>query len=372
MKKLFNKIKNQINLHRLKKWVFLVDIAALLIIGTIWQERDTIFHILAVAVLGWNVWQFYRVYMSRHKALVDLKNYRVMCASGEVGLGKTSYLLFLLSLLRKHHKSECFTNIPIKVHGEFTSALSREALGMRTRLPEGSATLMDEMSLYYNNMNEMNGKTDEAKELKQHIKGFEAYLQLIRHNFDGHFLATSVNMGRILAVLEEKVGQENRMLEQKTVPNALLFPLIFNFIRRLQKKKPVYFGIRCWTIQKFRKIQKDGYTYDLSTDNANMKTNKFTNLVRVYTWNDGTFEYDDRFARKLYQVLKEEPLRKFKNLHFSHKDLKGTGFDSLINIYARKYNEDLFDICEETGKLIPKPLLEEIPEAVPDPIPKTT
>jgi len=326
--------------NRFKKWVFLIDIAVLWFLSLVFSEREGIFMVLMIVSVLWNAFTFFRVWRSNGQMLTDLRNYRVLGIRGPQGAGKSSMMCKLLTLLKRKKKFTIVTNVPMKLHNDFTHILTKDALAMRTRLPEPSAMAMDEMSLYFNNLDDY-----KRGKISQHdVKGCEAMLQLIRHNIDGNFIATSVKMGRVLARLEEKFGMEYNMLEQKSLPTAFIFPFLYNLIRtRFLKKKYEYFGVRRWKVQKFLAIQdgsnSQGYTYDLSTDNANTKTQKYAPLVMAYAWNDNSFEYDDRFAKDLYKALPEEKLRKYTSLQFTHKDLKDSGFDSMKDIYASVYEQ---------------------------------
>ena len=326
---------------RAKKWVFIFDFILLFVLSQIYPERETVFNILMVGVLIWQVVCFFRNWVSNSRLLITVTNYRVIGIRGAQGAGKSSMACKLLTLFRKKKKCTIVTNVPVRLYGEYTNVLTKDALSMRTRLPDPSALFMDEMSLYFNNMEDVR----KNKITKAEIRGTEANLQLIRHNFNGHFLGTSVKMGRILAVLEEKFGMEYNMLEQRSIPNALIFPFVYNLIRKFLGKPYEYFGLRRWKVQTFLAIQdgsnSQGYTYDLSTDNANTKTKKYAPLLYVYSWNDNSFEYDDRFAKELYKSLPEEKLKKFTSLQFTPTDLDKSGFDSLKTIYGKMFEQAL-------------------------------
>ncbi len=320
--------------YEFKKWFlrlyWLVDVIVLLILYFLTLNNEdlktfnSICIILLIASIIFNVIYLYRYMKGKSAMARNIKNYRVQSFSGFQGCGKTSVMFNICGMFFK--KNAIFSNVPFTIDNEYCNILTKDAFCLRSRLPQNSVITGDELTLLFNNL-------DQSKS-RQDIAGAEGNMQMVRHNFDGYIFATSVNMNRLLAVLEEKFGLDNMMLEQTSIKTGFIVPLIYWICRKFNDKLPkVYWGYRRWKIQTFLTINKKNYNYDLSTDVANSKTNRFVNLYYFYAFNDGSIKYDDRFASELYKNLPPIKVQKYTSLKYNQDIVTQGGFESLQKLY---------------------------------------
>lgn len=320
--------------YNFKKWFFrlywLIDILVLVLFYFMLDgTAQTIALIAIFALLGYNLLYLWRYWKGKQCVLINAKNYRVQAFSGEVGCGKTSSMLNMIAMIKKDRK--VYSNIPFTINNKFNYILTKDSFCMKTSLPDKCIVAGDELTLYFNNLDQNKSRSD--------ISGAEGFLQLFRQNTDGNFFGTSVVMGRLLAVLEEKFGLENMLLEQRSIKTGFIVPFIYWVITKFNKHiKPGYWGYRRWKIQTFLKIRQNNYVYDLSNDTANSNTNKFVNLYYFYAFNDDTVIYDDRFASTLYKKLPKQVDKQFQNYCFNDDVVKYSGFESLAKLYDIQIN----------------------------------
>lgn len=286
--------------------------------------NSALFLIYFVFILVYNVIYFFRYIKAKTHMATQIKNYRVQSFSGFQGCGKTSLMLHLLSIFFKDRKK--YSNIPFIINNEYSYILTKKAFCLKEKVDLGSVMAGDELTLLFNNLDQTKSRAD--------VAGAEGNLQMVRHDFDGHVLATSVNMNRLLAVLEEKFGLDNMLLEQTSIKTGFLIPFIYWICRKFNKKLPrIYWGYRRWKIQTFLSINKKNYIYDLSNDIANEKTNKFVNLTYFYYFNDYSVIYDDRFASELYKTLPKITDKKYTSLKYSPEVVNFSEFEALQTLY---------------------------------------
>ena len=301
-------------------WLFDLLISYLLYSFT----GSALFLIYFVFILVFNIIYLFKYFKAKIHMATQIKNYRVIAFSGFQGCGKTSLMLHLLAIFFKDGKK--YSNIPFIINNEFCHILTKKAFCLKERVDLGSVMAGDELTLLFNNLDQTKSRAD--------VAGAEGNLQMVRHDFDGHVLATSVNMNRLLAVLEEKFGLDNMLLEQTSIKTGYIIPLIYWVMRKFNKKLPkLYWGYRRWKIQSFLSINKKNYIYDLSNDVANEKTNKFVNLTYFYYFNDFSVIYDDRFASELYKTLPKIQDKKYESLKYSPDVVNFSEFESLQVLY---------------------------------------
>ena len=345
---------NKVN-YLIINWFFklywLVDILILAIIyaltsnNSAYKQINTISFILLIASVVYNIIYLYRYFKGRSNAKYNLKNYRTQCFKGSQGIGKTSFMYNCARILGKDYP--VIANCSAIIDNKFCYKLTKKAFMMKTQLPEPCTQLVQEITVYYNNL-------DQSKK-RDEIAGSEGNLQFVRHNTNGYILADSVEMDRLLKTLEEKFGLTNKMLGQTSIKTGFFVPFIYWLMRLVNKKLPyIYWGYRRWKVQTFLSINENGYIYDLSNDVANTKNNKFVNLYYFYAFNDFSVIYHDRAYSKLYKQLPKEELKQYSSLLFTDEDVKDTGFDSISKLYdielAEKMNIENSSVCPKTHR----------------------
>lgn len=258
------------------------------------------------------------VYKSKSNILYDAYNSRVQCFEGPPGRGKTSLMNYTASLL----KSDIFSNVPIKVYGDYVNILSSDLLSFKFRYPDNSVILIDEASLFYNNLDKTN------------CYDLEVLLQLIRHICDGNAFFATIKASRLPQQLREKIGLCKYLTGQKTIYDSLFFGQLFRFINYLLKIKCPS-GIRVWQYQTFEDIDHSNYTFDLSSNESSVNMKHFSNLVECYAYNSSLkFEYNDRF---MFGLVKDIPIVnpiKFNTLDYEPYILNTSNYGKL-NIYFK-------------------------------------
>lgn len=272
--------------------------------------------------------RFYKVWKGKQIILNEQKNKRVIGQEGPQGAGKTSFMLYVASIMNH----PVFSSAPCKINGEYTYKLTGDMLDMNVKLPYNSLIILDEISLYFDNSLSKLGKCFETE-------GLETQMQLIRHCYDGHMLTASVDMNRVVKRVEEKHGMFRRLLGQDGPKGSFIIDPIIEVISYMFGLG-IKTGYRVWTYQTFEQINHEGYIFDLSRQKENTKNNHFANLNEIWAFNNNiNFEYDDRYFKKLYLELPKAPLEKWTDLTFNFEELENTGFTEIYKFFKKKYNK---------------------------------
>lgn len=270
----------------------------------------------------------YKVYKSKQTNNFILDNERVIIIQGGQGKGKSSYANYLNSNSRFKAR---YTNTPITYGGKFSNILTGEVLNLDERIEDNSSILIDEATLFYNNL-----KTMKKNDLKIELYSQEILTQLVRHFFDGTIFYISVEGGRLPKVIEENascklqmLGQTNKTISYITTPILKLIAKIF--------KIDLFSGLRCWQFQQFVKIGEEHYVFDLSTQKKDSDMANYANLVEVYAFdNPYRFSYNDRFMRGVYMQLPEHNPQQWKNFDFNRDLLRKIGYGEIVEFFDKK------------------------------------
>lgn len=268
--------------------------------------------------------KIFKVYKSKRIIKNDAYSSRVTCFEGPPGRGKTSLMLYSASCL----DTLVLSNVPFKINGDFVYKLDKSVLDLEKAIPEGSCACMDEVTLFYHNLDKIN------------CYDFELLLQLHRHFFDGNFYLASVKASRLPQQIREKVSVCKYLIGQHTEYSSFFIgPILYFIFRKCLKIKSINIGFRIWTYQIFEDIDHPNYNFDLSnqTSNTITRSNHFAELVDIYAFNDSvTFEYNDRFMKYLYDRLDKSDLIKYDSLDFTEDSLNGSGYKKLIDYFNFK------------------------------------
>lgn len=297
--------------------------------------KDTGSTIILYAIAGFSTWRnikcLFKVFKSKNMIRYDAVNYRVQGFQGPQGAGKTSLMLYNASVL----KNEVYSNVPFEINGKLSYVLDSDVLTMRKKVKENATVLMDEITIYFNN-------TDKSEEVQKTVDGFEIFLQLCRHFFDGTVLTASVNMGRIMQKLEEKFGVFKQLLGQETLIDSFILAPIIKLIAKSFFHKELHLGVRVWRYLKMSTITKENYMVDIGTaqESKNDKSS-FSGVYEIYAYNNNLkYRYNDRFMKPIYDQIPQTQLQTFSNLEFDMKQLKNTGFQKVINYFSELFKKE--------------------------------
>lgn len=293
------------------------------------NNKDAKFLILAF-VGGYLIYRaivrLWKVHKSKLIIRGNAYNNRTTFFEGPNGRGKTSLMLYSASVL----KTKVLSNVPFKVNGDFVYKLDNQAINLQRAIPEGACVVMDEISLFYHNLDKVN------------CYDLELLLQLQRHFFDGNFYMASIKASRLPQQLREKTAICNYLLGQRTEYTSFVIgPILYFIFNKILRCKKINIGFRVWTYQTFEDIDHENYNFDLSNESSqtDTQTRHFSNLVDIYAFNDvNTFEYNDRFMKYLYDMLPKTDLVKYESLDFDEKTLFNSGYGKIITYMINKLN----------------------------------
>lgn len=292
------------------------------------QDLAFLIYILPILQLIIAIKYEYKVYKSKQTCEYILNNYRVMILQGPQGLGKSSFANYLNS--NKRFKAR-YTNTPITYKGRFSNILTGEILGLDERIEDNSSVLIDEATLFFNNLKSM-----EKMQLKRELYAQEIMTQLVRHFFDGTMFYISVEGGRLPKVIEENCGCKIQMLGQDNKTISYITTPILKLIAKAFKID-LFSNLRVWEFQQFVKIGEDNYTFDLSTQKKDSDMANFANLVQVYAFdNPYRFSYNDRFMRGVYLQLPEHKPQQWQSFDFNRDLLRKIGYGEIVEFFDKK------------------------------------
>lgn len=275
----------------LNKITPLVDIAVLFWLYD-WfskQEKSTFQCLLIAFFLGFTVYRwikaFWKVWRSHVQANDYLSDNRVIPICGKQRSGKSSIACYF----SKKAYGEVYSNIPLKLRGRFTQKLTTELLTCEERVEDYSLFLVDEASLFYNNV-----KSDTDNDT---IYGQAVLCQCVGHFFDGNILYVSVDTDRIPKLIRDNYSCCLQILGQETYKYSIIGDYILKKVwKLLTKQKKVYTGLRIWRAQHYEFIRSEQYVGQLGDEN-----NGFSPLLTFASFQTfGLDEYDDRYMRKFY------------------------------------------------------------------------
>lgn len=257
----------------------------------------------------------------------DGYNSRVLAFEGGQGRGKTSLMCYTASVLTRR-VGDIYSNVPVKINKKFAYILDKNHLSMKKRLKENSVVMLDEISLFYHNL-----------DLKNEY-GTEMLLQLIRHFTNGNVLMASISMSRIPKQLREKVMLFKHMLGQQTKLNSFIVLPIVILISKILKLD-LHYGLRCWTYQSFEEIEHENYYFDLSRMDSSTTDKKFANLVNIWAWNSALkYDYIDRFMLGVYLSAPLIEDCRYQSLDYSKDLLRFSGFGRIVDYFDYNLTND--------------------------------
>lgn len=252
---------------------------------------------------------FIMIFKSRSFNDIILNYSRSMGVCGPQGSGKTSLSCYIATNKRF---SDVYSNVPINLNGKFTYKITENHMDLKSKFDEYSLILFDEISLYFDNLNQVKKGSREEK--------LGVFNQFIRHFIDGNFICTSVNISRIPKFIREKLSIVINTLNQSRYDM-----LLFNFLYR--KIFKIDYSLRVWDTLILRDLQQTSDTYNFDLSNVNDKIN----IANLYTfvcanWLN-SFKYDDRYFKPIYKGKTNN--KRFKHIKLTKKDLNNYGVKEL-------------------------------------------
>lgn len=322
-------------LATLNRFAHFIDVIILLLVAD-WiynaqlsgQDLGILIYALPVLQLIIAIKYEYKVFKSKQTCNFILDNERVIIVQGGQGKGKSSFTSYLNS--NKRYKAR-YTNSPITYGGKFSNILTGQVLNLDERIEDNSSILIDEATLFYNNL-----KTTKRNELKVELYSQEILTQLVRHFFDGTIFYISVEGGRLPKVIEENTSCKIQMLGQSNKTISFIATSIFKFIAKLFKID-LFSCLRIWQFQQFVKIGEENYTFDLAQQTKDSDMSHYANLVEVYAFdNPYRFNYNDRFMRGVYLQLPEHQPKQWQCFDFNRDLLRQIGYGEIVDFFDKK------------------------------------
>lgn len=291
------------------------------------DKMHWLFMFLGLALLGFTLFRSVRgallVIRSRTKAREYLLNNRVLPIDGKQGVGKSSLSCYFL----KMSGGECFSNVPIKIHGKFTRKLSPKVLNIRTRVPERSALLVDEANLFYHNL---------FTDTDENLFGQAVLCQCIRHFFDGNIIYCAVDTTRLPKIIRDNYSARLQVVESQSFQIAVFGAWAVRLLARFMLPKDrIFTGLRVWKAQHFEKLSEPNYIGIVG-----QKENEFSPLLTFATYQTfGLTAYDDRYMRFYYDDKPEEPLKRWESLSLNYTDFNNL-YDGQVIKYLNSIKEE--------------------------------
>lgn len=277
---------------------------------------------------------FYYVIKSKVEAEHYLLNNRVVPICGKQRVGKSSIACYFSRIMN----SSVYSNIPLKIKGKFTKKLNTDILTCRKKVPENSLFLVDEASLFYNNI-----KSDSEDDL---IFGQAVLCQCVGHFFDGNILYVSVDTERLPKLLRDNYSCRLQVIQSECYKYSFIGDKILNiFAKSVLKDNKIYSGLRIWKAQHYERVMSEQYISLLGQTEEN---NQFSPVYTFATFQNFGFDtYDDRYMKAYYDELPNNVDSYWESFYLKNEDFKNM-YDSAV----LKYLEKVVDKKDKNIKIV--------------------
>lgn len=311
----------------------LVDIACLWMIFDNYKSNAKNANLIRIAALigiAFVLWRwgkaFYKVFKSKHTADYYLLDNRVIPICGKQRVGKSS----LACYFAKRNIGKVFSNIPLRLKGKYTYKLTTPILTCREQVEDYSMFLVDEASLFYNNL-----KSDDTSGV---IYGQAVMCQCVGHFFDGNIIYVSVDTNRLPKQIRDNYSAMLQVVGSDCYKYSFIGDALLTMLaKRYYKTKRIYTGLRIWNAQHYESIKEEQY---ISLLGNNSKENGFSPLYEFACFQTfGLDEYDDRYMKAYY---KTKPIHKpniWTSLQLNEEDFKYL-YDSALFKYLTRIDEE--------------------------------
>lgn len=244
---------------------------------------------LMLALIGYVLFRwgkaFWLVSKSKREAYDYLLSNRVIPICGKQRVGKSS----LASYFATVNIGKVYSNIPLRIRGRFTNKLNSDMLTCRKRVEDGSMFIVDEASLFYNNV-----KSDDVD---SNIFGQAVLCQCVGHFFDGNILYVSVDTDRLPKPIRDCYSAQIQVVESVSYKYSFLGDILLHWLAKmLLRELRIFTGLRCWKAQHYEHIRQEQYISLLGD-----KSNEFAPLMTFASFqNFGLSTYDDRYMKAYY------------------------------------------------------------------------
>ena len=267
---------------------------------------------------------FYLVITSKSRAEEYLLSNRVIPICGKQRVGKSSLGSYFANVM----STSVYSNIPLRVKGKMTKKLNSEILTCRNQIEDGSVLVVDEASLFYNNV-----KSDREDD---NIFGQAVLCQCLGHFFDGNILYISVDVNRLPKPIRDNYSAKLQVVESQSYKYSLFGDILLSlFVKLVLKERRVFTGLRVWKAQHYEFICEEQYISLLGD-----KNNEFSPMLTFATFqNFGLSTYDDRYMRAYYQ---DKPVNKdeyWESLIINKQDFELL-YDGAVIAYLNNINKE--------------------------------
>lgn len=296
--------------------------------------QSYIFLILIGFVMFKWIKAIYLVVKSKIEAEQYLLNNRVVPICGKQRVGKSSIACYFSRIMN----TSVYSNIPLKIKGKFTKKLNTDILTCRKKVPENSLFLVDEASLFYNNI-----KTDQDEDL---VFGQAVLCQCVGHFFDGNILYVSVDTERLPKLLRDNYSCRLQVIESECYKYSFIGDKFLQILARvLLKEKRVYSGLRVWKAQHYERVMSEQYISLLGQSEEN---NQFSPVYTFASFQNFGFDtYDDRYMKAYYDELPQNLDTYWQSFYLKNEDFKNM-YDSAV----LKYLETITETKEKNIRII--------------------
>ena len=305
----------------------IVDIITLFTIAQNYPtEQGNIVILLCYAGIGYVVYRwakaFYMVFKSKTDAYFYLLDNRVIPICGKQRVGKSSLACYFANV----NIGKVYSNIPLRLKGKFTNHLTTEILTCREQVDDYSLFLVDEASLFYNNV-----KSDDTNGV---IYGQAVVCQCVGHFFDGNILYVSVDTSRIPKPIRDNYSATLQVIGSECYKYSFIGDFLLNILAKsFYRNKRIFTGLRIWKAQHYETIKGEQYVSLLGQD---QKTNIFSPVYRFASFQSfGLDEYDDRYMKAYYKTKRKHVDTQWDSLQISQEDFKNL-YDSVLFNYLNR------------------------------------
>lgn len=317
----------------LNRFTPIVDITILWWIFTEFNQREEgAYKVIAIGcifLIALCVWRWGCALWMVHKSKVEAQEYmlsnRVIPICGKQRVGKSSLASYFSNVMSK----SVYSNIPLRVKGKMTKKLNSKILTCRNQIEDGSLLIVDEASLFYNNV-----KSDDVD---GNIFGQAVLCQCVGHFFDGNILYVSVDVNRLPKPIRDNYSSKLQVVESQSYHYSILGDLLLRILAKILLKDElrIFTGLRVWKAQHYEFICEEQYISLLGD-----KNNEFSPLLTFSTFqNFGLSTYDDRYMRAYYQ---DKPVNKdeyWESLIINKQDFELL-YDGAVIAYLNNINKE--------------------------------
>ena len=327
MKKRINKKQSLPHLFSLlNKITPLVDLLALWVIFQRYQgDNQGVVKVACLILIGFIAFRwgkaFWIVMKSKTTADLYLLDNRVIPICGKQRVGKSSLACYFAN----RNIGKVYSNIPLRLKGKYTNKLTTEILTCREQVEDYSMFLVDEASLFYNNL-----KSEDTDV----IYGQAVMCQCVGHFFDGNIVYVSVDTSRLPKQIRDNYSAVLQVVGSDCYKYSFLGDMLLaGAVKAFYKTKRVYTGLRIWKAQHYEAIKQDQY---VSLLGQNAENNGFAPLYEFASFQSfGLDEYDDRYMKAYYKTKPRHRPNIWDSLQLTPEDFEYL-YDSALFKYLKQ------------------------------------